>query len=155
MNDYCIQCHYFIQCHLCGIITRGCMSVYCSYLTKISDTHLLLKKIKLQLLGHFDKINPAYHLIFSTKRQWTLNLTCWISLNVWDYECTFKTNVHSRWMFATSLALLPHCGHSCHILIMIASLWPCLPHFDYDCHSVHMFATFRLIATLWACLSHF
>ena len=72
------------------------------------------------------------------------------------FKCTFKTNVHSKWMyiqnectfcitmimFATFCVLLPHCGHVYNILIMIATLWACLPHFDYDCHTGAMFATF-------------
>ena len=35
-------------------------------------------------------------------------------------------------MFANMLVCLPHCGHVCHILILITRLRACLPHFEHD-----------------------
>ena len=49
-------------------------------------------------------------------------------------ECTFKMNVHSKRMYIWHII-----DHVCHILCIIATLWPCLPHFDYNCHSVGMY----------------
>ena len=42
-------------------------------------------------------------------------------------------------MFTTFWLWLSLCGHVCHILSIIATLWPCLPNFDYDCHTVGMY----------------
>ena len=30
------------------------------------------------------KVESAYHLIYLTRIQWILNLTCWLSLSTWD-----------------------------------------------------------------------
>ena len=52
-----------------------------------------------------------------------------------------KTNVHSKRMYICTKWLL-HCGHVCHILSMIAALWPCLPYILYGCHTMAIFVTF-------------
>ena len=92
-------------------------------------------------------------------------------------ECTFKINVHSKWIYIWHnndhvchiLCVIATLWIDCHILIIIATLWACLPYFEYYCHTVAMLATFCLwlplcghvchilstIATLWQCLLHF
>ena len=90
---------YFIGCHLCSIVVGGCMSVYCSSKTWNMNTwqhtgctvwpksviHTSCRsESSCNRLVIFTKVELAYHLIYLTRIQWILNLTCQISLNTWD-----------------------------------------------------------------------
>ena len=76
-------------------------------------------------------------------------------LPCFEYDCNTVITFFTFW------AWLPHCWHVCHVLSIIATIWPC---FDYDCHttvwqylshSKHDCHTVGMFATFWELLPHF
>ena len=62
-------------------------------------------------------------------------------------ECTFKINVHAKWMYIQNECTFKMNVH-------LAYHWSCLPHSVYYCHTVAMFATFWLWLSLCGHVCH-
>ena len=106
LNAWDCVTDYLSQCHLCSIVVGGCMSVYCSSKTWNMNTwqhtgctvwpksviHTSCRsESSCNCLVILTKVELAYHLIYLTRIQWILNLTC----RAWIHEIVWLTIVFS------------------------------------------------------------